>query len=484
MVESEEVVQGVGVALGRLQRVDELELAVDEGLAAATEVDEHVADRTAQGHLLDRGAERHVLHGVEGLGELADLVAGAHRDGGQGEVGVRTAEHLGRVHRVDELRQVDLGRVDGGPRELTDRADERAGDEDGQAESDDEGGERAGEVVPGGGLRARRLGGGGLHDARGRLVLDGREGRGALGGELRVVGRRTGEGRVGAGGRGRRLDVDGRAHLGLLREVGHRRGPRGQRVVAEPVELVGDLLLTSAKGAELLDGQRTGGETRHQEVTLDGVALASDADLGGGLRGTGQRGVVELGDVPELVDEVEQVPDDRAVVLHDVVGVHGAGVELPAGLLHHEQVVVGHPEVVAQLAGELAGRLDRGVVPHDGLVELGPGTGEGVGRDRVLRHQQLHGQRPFVGQSLGHGPHLVGQRRQAPHLVGLLTVVEPGAQARAGQHHERDDGSDDDGDQLRSDTHPAQHVSPPTRPGATGREPGSEGLDRPVPANH
>ena len=75
MVELEEVVELVGVFLVGLELVDELDLAVEEGLVAAGQVDEDVADALAQqGALLLGHLDRHVLDRVEGVGQLADLV--------------------------------------------------------------------------------------------------------------------------------------------------------------------------------------------------------------------------------------------------------------------------------------------------------------------------------------------------------------------------------------------------------------------------
>ena len=75
MVELEQVVELVGVFLVGLELIDELDLAVEERLVAAGQVDEDVADALAeQGALLLGHLDRHVLDRVEGVGQLADLV--------------------------------------------------------------------------------------------------------------------------------------------------------------------------------------------------------------------------------------------------------------------------------------------------------------------------------------------------------------------------------------------------------------------------
>ena len=68
--------EGVGVGLVGLELGDEVELAAEQVLVAAAEVDEAVGDVAAQHGLLDGEVERRVLHGVEGVGDVGHLVAG------------------------------------------------------------------------------------------------------------------------------------------------------------------------------------------------------------------------------------------------------------------------------------------------------------------------------------------------------------------------------------------------------------------------
>ncbi len=74
VVEPEEVGQFVGVLGAPLHGVEEGELAVEQDLVAAGEVDEDLGDSAAQLRLLDGGLDGGALEGVEGLADLADLV--------------------------------------------------------------------------------------------------------------------------------------------------------------------------------------------------------------------------------------------------------------------------------------------------------------------------------------------------------------------------------------------------------------------------
>jgi hypothetical protein len=94
VVELEQVGQLVGVLLVALQRLDELQLAFDEGLAAAGEVDEHGADVGLQRGLLGREAHGLPVDRVERAGHLADLVAGADRTGSTATSGASPARML------------------------------------------------------------------------------------------------------------------------------------------------------------------------------------------------------------------------------------------------------------------------------------------------------------------------------------------------------------------------------------------------------
>ena len=74
VVEAEEVGELVGVLGAALHGVEQGQLAVQQDLAAAGEVDEDLGDAAAHVGLLDGGLDGGALQGVEGLADLADLV--------------------------------------------------------------------------------------------------------------------------------------------------------------------------------------------------------------------------------------------------------------------------------------------------------------------------------------------------------------------------------------------------------------------------
>ena len=71
VVEAEQAGEGVGVGLLPLELGDEVELAVEQVLVAATHVHERVGDVAAQHGLLDGEVEGPLLHDVEGGGDVA-----------------------------------------------------------------------------------------------------------------------------------------------------------------------------------------------------------------------------------------------------------------------------------------------------------------------------------------------------------------------------------------------------------------------------
>ena len=75
MVDAEQLRQFLGVGRPPLHGVEQAQLPVQQGLAAPGQAQEDVADAAAQFGLLDRDAHGGLLHGVERLADLADLVA-------------------------------------------------------------------------------------------------------------------------------------------------------------------------------------------------------------------------------------------------------------------------------------------------------------------------------------------------------------------------------------------------------------------------
>ena len=152
VVEAEQVRQGARVFLGTLERVDERQLAVEEHLVAAGDVDEHLRDGATQGGLLLGDLRRWSVHRVERGGQLADLVAGRHGDRRQRDLRALT----GDGHLLDESRQL-LADVGGGLRQATQRDDDDAGDDEGEEQRQDGGERRRAPMVttPGSGRRSR-----------------------------------------------------------------------------------------------------------------------------------------------------------------------------------------------------------------------------------------------------------------------------------------------------------------------------------------
>lgn len=76
VIEAEEVPEFFRVVGAPLHGVEEDELAVDQGLAASGQVDEHPGDAAGEFGALDGGVERRAVHRVQRLCDLPDLVVG------------------------------------------------------------------------------------------------------------------------------------------------------------------------------------------------------------------------------------------------------------------------------------------------------------------------------------------------------------------------------------------------------------------------
>ena len=139
VVEAEEVGEGVGVGFVGFEFGDEVELAAEQVLVAAAEVDEAVGDVAAEDGLFDGEVEGGVLHGVEGVGDVGDFVAGVDRDGVDGGHGDVVAE--GGFEDVEHgVGQAVLGHVLG----LTGQRPQRLGDRPRHQPRDDGGDEHGG----------------------------------------------------------------------------------------------------------------------------------------------------------------------------------------------------------------------------------------------------------------------------------------------------------------------------------------------------
>ena len=158
VVEPEQVLQGLGVGLVALQVVDQLQLAVDQGLGAAGQVGEHVADRPAQAGLLGGQPDRDLLDVVHRLGDLADLVLGVDADRLHPDVEVAP---IGGPQPLDRVGQPLLGDLDGPGPQLLQGPGHRPGHQQQgqQGDAEDEGDQQgvAERVALGGGAEVAAL---------------------------------------------------------------------------------------------------------------------------------------------------------------------------------------------------------------------------------------------------------------------------------------------------------------------------------------
>ncbi len=172
VVEAEEVGELLGVLGAPLHGVEQGQLAVQQHLVAAGEVDEDLGDALAEFGLLDGGFDGSALEGVEGLADLADLVLLVLQARGLG----LDVDVLAGGEAAHDGRQPDAGDLMGLLAQPGQVADEVAADAYGQHEGDGEGDET--EDAGDGGLE-QDVHGDGL-DA----LLVAVAGRGAHGGEV------------------------------------------------------------------------------------------------------------------------------------------------------------------------------------------------------------------------------------------------------------------------------------------------------------
>ena len=140
VVESIQVLELVGILLATLQLVDEVDLAVEQRLVAASQVDEHLADALAeQGGLLRGHLAGHPLHVVEGVGQPADLVVGLDLDRDEGP---HLEGHLvlgGVPQPLHQAGHLLGGEPVGGLGEVVERAGDAPGQEHGGQQGDQQG---------------------------------------------------------------------------------------------------------------------------------------------------------------------------------------------------------------------------------------------------------------------------------------------------------------------------------------------------------
>ncbi len=122
VVEPEQLSQLVGVGLLAFQAVDDLELAVDERLAATGQVEEGVTDTLPHRGLFDSGAHSNLMDGGEGIRHLADLVFCLDHDGEHLVVDVHLFPLVEPFHNLWKTLVRDL---EGRPPQAPELADHR-----------------------------------------------------------------------------------------------------------------------------------------------------------------------------------------------------------------------------------------------------------------------------------------------------------------------------------------------------------------------
>ena len=131
----------------RLELIDELDLAVEERLVAAGQVDEDVADALAeQGGLLLGHLDGHLLDRVERVGQLADLVLRVDVDRDHRSATASASSSSGFRQPLHQGGQLLGGEPVGGLGELGQRPGDRAGDHHGDGEGDGQAHGAGGEV--------------------------------------------------------------------------------------------------------------------------------------------------------------------------------------------------------------------------------------------------------------------------------------------------------------------------------------------------
>ncbi|CAN5841449.1 hypothetical protein BH23ACT2_BH23ACT2_04850 [soil metagenome] len=135
MVQAIQVVELVGVLLGALELIDELDLAVQQRLVPSGEVHEHLVDALAQQRgLLGRHLPGHPLHIVERAGQPTDLVVGGDLDRHQ-SIELDAQLVLGGVaQRFDQPGHLLARQVVGCVGEGVERAGDAPAEQDGAAD--------------------------------------------------------------------------------------------------------------------------------------------------------------------------------------------------------------------------------------------------------------------------------------------------------------------------------------------------------------
>ncbi len=262
------------VLLALLELVEQLDLALDQGLVAAGQVHVEVADALAEEvSLLGGHVDGHGLHSVEGPSEVGQLVVRADLDGLHGGGQEAILFLVARVAKgVDEAGQALLGQVVGGDGETAEGAGDGPGRHQGQPEGEQE-------ASPGEG----GVGGAGPAGAVAHLL-----------GSLDALG---GPGRLGIA----EDDLPLGAHLEPAGQARRRECARFDDLIDEPARGRGTSLLHLGPPVDSVGGRR-GGQVGRAIGQLVGSEAGQDARLvaaqlaprgrGGHLSSLGRGGVL------------------------------------------------------------------------------------------------------------------------------------------------------------------------------------------------
>ena len=419
--------QQARVLLVVLQVVDQGELAADQVLGALRHVGEHEAHVAPGDELAFQQQRGRRLYPVERHGQLADLVAGGHVDGGQPR---RLLLDLFHVGDPDQLRVGEVGDVGGGAGEALQRVRDGAADDDGEAEHQREQQGRADADRPGGRPRGTGTPAGRVGDLAGHLVLyQPAQARLGLGRGPRAADERLDRARIRAAGQvlDERVDTVRRLalvdehhqprlagvglldepfgeHLRLRRRVGEQRladlradrhldqchaAQRALLVGAQQGVQRGQLAGAFGVGGPLRYQSKRVDERRHHGVVRPGDGVQRDAAV--------PRVLPQLGQRPEADQRAGQLVGRTAAQRHPqrlravgdglLLQQHGRVVGVRVG-----QVVGGHQALALQFPHQraelprVAGRV-RGRRRRAGVVDL---AGDERYRDQRDRGQRQH----------------------------------------------------------------------------------------------
>ncbi|PSK66592.1 hypothetical protein B0E53_01471 [Micromonospora sp. MH33] len=451
VVELEQVLQLVRVALLAFQLVEEFELPLDQHLAAPGQVDEHGVDVAPHHRLLDRHVDGAAVHRHERLGQLAELVLRVdHRR--------RYVDHahraVDRAQPVEGVRQLHLR----DPQRLAAQQPHRAGHRPANQQRDQHGHQEHADDAADHQQGVPQLPGAGVVGLAYGVVED-------LALELAeqflplVAGRPPLR-------RGQQRRLGGPAGQGLLLQPGGRDERRIHRGLVVAADLVGGRRHPErAQRGELLRPQVGQGDlVVHLVPAGSGGGVELGADPRGQLLDPGELHVPQhrVGQRPLVVarrrlgEQVEQGRDGPVVVAqHGVAGEHRrwhGGADVDDLVVRLQHLGIGHPpggvgvgegfgrgaQLGHRPVGGVLQRLERGDrgVPAGaapGLAQCGqlPGGAVPLLLEAVHRGADLPADADLLGE--------VAQRGGLPHQPAGL---------HAGEHQERHRGQHQHGGEL------------------------------------